>query len=56
MSLLEVLVEVVGAVLLGLGSLLVFRVVYLADALDGPSESRQPASDASAAVDYPKAA
>lgn len=51
------LLEVLAAVLLGLGSVLVLRAVYLADALEPSSaEPAQPASGPTAGVDYPKAA
>lgn len=51
------LLEVVAAVLLVVGSLVVLRAVYLADTLDlEPAEPSQPALEPMAQTDYPKAA
>lgn len=57
MSLLEVVLKVVAAVLLGMGSLLIVRALYLSDTLDASSaEPTRPASQPAAKADYPKAA
>jgi len=48
------LIEIVGAVLLVLGSLLVIRAVILSDLAAGPSEG--PARQEDAAIDFRRAA